>query len=134
MYEETIKALRCLESHTSCDGCKYHDGLTCNPNKLSLDAADAIEKLNRIIYLLESDRDAERELRLYAEGQIPRWIPVTERVPEPYKPVLCYGHNGIMVDYYSGDNTELFNTPLFMLCEGKVTHWQSLPEPPKEEK
>jgi hypothetical protein len=38
-----------------------------------------------------------------------------------------------MVDYYSGDKSELYNTPLFMICEGKVTHWIPLPEPPKEE-
>ena len=62
----------------------------------------------------------------------PHWIPVTERLPEPYKPVLCYGCGGTMVDYYSGENTELYNTPLFMICEGKATHWLPLPEPPKE--
>jgi len=122
MYEEIIRDLR--------DPSKPID---CN------EAALAIETLNRIIYLLESDRDAERDLRLYAEEKIPRWIPVTDRLPEEWKSVLTYqpyvGDEDkplIRVSWYIGNGSwrecERANK-----LELPVTHWMPLPEPPKEE-
>lgn len=37
-------ALRCAINYTDCEGCSYHSGVTCDPLKLTLDAADLIEE------------------------------------------------------------------------------------------
>ena len=86
--------------------------------KLIYDAADAIEEL---------------------EKAAPRWIPMTERLPEEGKFVLVYGdlypnkHDGSVIavskrmdwNYWQGFGRER-----------NITHWMPLPsapEPPKEE-
>ena len=64
----------------------------------------------------------------------PEWIPVTERLPEPWKWILCYCEAG---------NIEMLRYDDFMDEWGSVninraykkdyvTHWMPLPEPPKE--
>ena len=109
-YDELLEALRCTENGKDCDsGCPYHNKYTCDPERLMKDAANAIEELQK-----------------------PRWISVKERLPEVYKTVLTYGKHGVLVDYYSGEKSELGN-PLFMIMGAKVTHWMPLPEPPKED-
>lgn len=89
------------------------------------EAADAIEERCQQV-----DKFAGEAARLYAKQ--PKWIPVTERLPEKYHQVLCYGVNGMSIDYYSGESSVL-GRPLFMVSEARVTHWMPLPEPPKEE-
>ncbi len=88
---------------------------------------------------LEAERDALRaeNARLREET---RWIPVTERLPEPGQSVLIVIDNGVSVfhvekarhypdvlqwttddgGYYHGDKY------------GWVTHWKPLPQPPEE--
>lgn len=60
----------------------------------------------------------------------PRWIPVTEQLPEKYHQVLVYGLNGMQIDYYAGEKS-IGGRPLFMISEAKVTHWMPPQEPPK---
>ena len=72
-----------------------------------MQAADAIEELSK-----------------------PRWIPVTEALPEKYHQVMCYGVNGMSIDYYNGESSVL-GRPLFMVSEARVTHWMPLPQPPQ---
>ena len=48
-HAEVVKALLCIENNTSCVGCKYYDGLTCNQRQLEHDAADAIVELSKEI-------------------------------------------------------------------------------------
>ena len=153
MYEDQVKQLRELASipeHCknvdTCDKCSKEDICLSFTSEMIIEvatqAADAIEKLNRIIYLLESDRDAERELRLYAERKIPRWIPVTETPP---RKVGDDGYNGYLIyGIYDGNGyyevadytTDKFdNVPYFHVdgeYEPDVTHYMPLPEPPKE--
>lgn len=68
----------------------------------------------------------------------PCWIPVAERLPEEWKPVLTYQPYKndrdkplIRVSWYIGAGIwrecEQANT-----LELPVTHWMPLPEPPKE--
>ncbi len=78
----------------------------------------------------------EVENRLALELQMPRWIPVTERLPEEYVNVLCHLRSlDRRSEYYSIDHLmedgqwwKSANSWKF-----EVTHWQPLPEPPKEE-
>ena len=92
-------------------------------------AADAIEKFIEVI----QNHD-------FLESLInPRWIPVTERLPDSYEDVMLKFPNNQAVGFcdrdgcwgvYSGDGfyTEVAEN------EPKPTHWaKKLPEPPKEE-
>ncbi|MBR4308574.1 MAG: DUF551 domain-containing protein [Oscillospiraceae bacterium] len=67
-----------------------------------------------------------------------KWIPVTERLPEPFTSVLAYVpseaplplvHESYMVD----DETWVCILEGRPWKQGVVTHWMPLPEPPKGE-
>lgn len=60
------------------------------------------------------------------------WVSVTERLPSPEVEVLVYTNNQrIGIDKFFG---MIFGKPTFSKKGmNRVTHWQSLPEPPKEE-
>ena len=66
---------------------------------------------------------------------VPKWIPVTERLPLRGDAVLCVGDNGIgIADFVCGD--KWCALPWFYVDgeqETNVTHWMPLPEPPKED-
>ena len=90
--------------------CAQYDG---SVDQLHDEAADAIEELSK-----------------------PRWIPVTERLPEAGERVLCYCRANIyevMKMRTDGDwvhNDQVYDSAYM---SGFVTHWMPLPEPPKEE-
>ena len=60
-HTEVVNALRCIENNTSCVGCKYYDGPTCNQRQLEHDAADAIVELSKRIEYYERKETMERE-------------------------------------------------------------------------
>ena len=77
-----------------------------------------------------------------AELEKPRWVSVTERLPEENCQALAYygfdrgdGYLGMMfvqvLDYYAHGPAPHFQHE--GLNGMKVTHWMPLPEPPKEE-
>ena len=69
------------------------------------------------------------------KAALPKWIPVTERLPLRGDAVLCVGDNGIgIADFVCGD--KWCALPWFYVDgeqETNVTHWMPLPTPPKEE-
>ena len=99
--------------------CAYHDwrgtGYDCS-SMLCQDALAHIEKL---------------------EAQIPRWIPVEERLPEAevlaanFQPGT-YGYTDLIIGYVTSREQGCFAENEHELLHS-VTHWMPLPEPPKEE-
>ena len=79
------------------------------------DAADVIEELSK-----------------------PKWIPVTDRLPEDGSDVLAYlkyadNSRIAAANYYKGTWQDCIMGRLYLTEEGFVTHWMPLPEPPEEE-
>ena len=71
---------------------------------------------------------------MYASGfenGKPKWIPVSERLPDECKDVLVYRITGCEVTCC----TDIKNRKWFgdEICCYEVTHWMPLPEPPKGE-
>ena len=60
-----------------------------------------------------------------------RWIPVSERMPEPRIDVWCNSDMGQMVGYYE-ENVETWYGRDYL--ELMVTAWMPLPEPYREER
>ena len=146
MYEELVKRLRAVTdgSHEDkCDGCPYDEDYPCCVDCLDTmlkQAADAIEELSLIAESNERSAAMWAETAGKAVEQIPRWIPVTERLPEEDCQVLAYygfdhgdGYLGMtfiqVLDYYARDPAPHFQ------YEGlngmRVSHWLPLPEPPE---
>ena len=58
-----------------------------------------------------------------------RWIPVTEKLPEDNTAVIVATDNGIVFQcLYAYDGWDLWEGN-----EVNITHWQPMPQPPKEE-
>ena len=103
MYEDLVKRLR-----AQADAERYFVG----ESMLYDVAADAIEELSATISKME---------------KATRWIPVTERLPVRFKSVLTVDKYGVIAfNWISGDGKN-WSTGYH------ITHWQPLPEPPKEE-
>lgn len=126
MYDELIKRLR-----TEC-------ALPYQTLQLMREAADAIEKLSKI----REEQKAQIILMAAEIGdQKPRWIPVTERLPEEYTDVLCYYEYFRYGDYncmfrtidrgYFGNG--IWGGEAGQGHKNKVLAWMPLPQPPKEE-
>ena len=60
-----------------------------------------------------------------------RWIPVTERLPEPWKEVITNRTGGhLSIEFKCAGDGWSFDNDIME----EVTHWMPLPEPPKEDK
>lgn len=60
------------------------------------------------------------------------WIPITKRLPERRKWVLCQCCGGI-VEVMRWENNEWYHDTHHVYFSDFVTHWMPLPEPPKSE-
>ena len=141
MYEELVRLLKDKAERFDYDG--WVDTAVVMEK-----AADAIEERDRYALALQQEMMAEAESHIALVERLnkqveelskPRWIPVTERLPDAYEEVLIKFQNNQAAGFvdrdgcwgvYSGDGfyTEVTNN------EPKPTHWaKKLPEPPKEE-
>ena len=109
--------------------------------KLYNEAADAIEELSKRVDESIPKDDAEI---IIAEVAKPRWIPVTERLPEEkinqntldFEYVLCSTTFGDVRPYKFGrrigqGEPHFWNGAGYV--DAYVTHWMPLPQPPEEE-
>ena len=121
MYDELIKRLRFYQSGTLC----YKE------------AADAIEELQKERDLWEVRAKEERTAYLHwfeaYQHNVPKWIPVSERLPVTGERVLCYCRANIFkVMKMRTDGDWVYDTN-HVYMHSFATHWMPLPEPPKEE-
>lgn len=147
MYDELVKALRehSKRDNCNCDTCFAYDaemrGYTTCSKELTEKAADTIEELQARVK--ESD-DWWAMAKTLVDMVAPKWIPVTERLPENKRETyLVLIDGGYECDARWTDNVYglgqsdrwgwcIFDIPQY----SKVTHWMRripLPEPPKEE-
>ena len=102
----------------------YRSGRTLG--RAFADAEDVLDEAATALEQLQAESD-----RLKAEVQQTRWIPVEERLPEPTEnPVLVHDYSGVSVAWHSKTMGWVYKTGLPCV---DVTHWMSLPQPPKEE-
>lgn len=111
MYEDLLRELRCCpDAEYGCSRCKLKESLHCRET-LMRESADAIEKLKEEL----ADK--------------PKWIPVTERLPEEDAIVILTDHIDVGTGWFNGKG---WRTPFADIDEYRITHWMPLPEPPKE--
>ena len=91
-----------------------------------------ISRLNKRLEQLEEINQAGRNCIAELE-QERRWIPVGERLPEEYEYVLLWDRYNILVGNYVFDKDKPNWCDATSLNDIYPTHWQPLPQPPKEE-
>lgn len=64
---------------------------------------------------------------------VPRWIPVTERLPERYQTVIvCRPYDAETMKVEQGYRDDGGWWKVFGTRTKKVTHWMRMPKPPEE--
>lgn len=126
--EEIVKSLRVCGTQNDCIGCECEFSTSCF-DRLKVDASNLIEQ--------QAARIAE------LEAKVPRWIPVTERLPENGVPVLV-NYIGNNYGKYHPDAIAVWTDYGCFWWEGSledcyaevampITHWMPLPGWPEEE-
>ena len=67
--------------------------------------------------------------------RMPKWIPVTERLPEDLTRVIVFCEGGVsygLCEHLIADDEEVVEWHDFLHYPITPTHWMPLPEPPKE--
>lgn len=93
----------------------------------SISREDAIDAIKTSRYLVDA---MEKIIRLPSAQPEQRWIPCSERLPEPRIDVWCNSDMGQMVGYYE-ENVETWYGRDYL--ELMVTAWMPFPEPYKED-
>ena len=126
MYEELVERLKIAADWAG-------KGFCITPS-LCLEAADAIEEEDMAF------RQLERDYKVLC-GNLPKWIPVTERLPKDGEFVLvCNDDKHMMIAKYETETYEWYYKYTnydFDIWDneeqGPVCYWMPLPEPPGEE-
>lgn len=89
------------------------------------------------VLALIQERDALKKRVAELEAHVPRWIPVTERLPEKWRNCLTLSYEGYIAIlefrwWLSSENDGWFDLEDYKI--GGITHWMPLPPPPKESK
>jgi hypothetical protein len=119
MYDELVKRLREVadEVGNDYDVDPYNAEQRC---LAILQAADAIEELSK-------DLDSMNEANIALYGALPKWIPVTERLPDADGFTLIFTAHGYPgVCYFTSGWWGGYE-------KDGITHWMPFPEPPQEE-
>ena len=149
--QELVNALRCVSTAggpigdcKKCPFCKTEpvpknlaetvsltEWSSCDVDAVGLAAADRIANQSTHIAALQQEIEKLR-------GQVPRWIPVEEHLPDVWR----NDETAVLVNYmiYSPDfGVDIGNYHakakkwLCMALPATVTHWAPLPEPPEVE-
>ena len=132
MYENLVKRLRESKNKQCYIGC-FGICSNCRIDAELKQAADAIEELSMKLHGDEAAiAGMKHEIERMVRAEKPRWIPVTERLPEKRKWVLCRCEANI-IEVLRWENNEWYHDPMHVYYPSFVTHWQPLPEPPEEE-
>lgn len=107
MYDELVKDLREISRNRA---------IPVHMAETVKEAANAIENMSEAYDKLSRHMDDLAAL-------MPRWIPVTERLPEA----------GVYVLAYSADDGYMCVEARHKFSVFQITHWMPLPQPPKEE-
>ena len=129
MYDELVKRLR----ETSCGA----------GDTLWWQAADAIEEMQKCLDAVNDAHNEGYDVGYWAgrRDYEPKWIPVTERLPEIGQRILAVGRYGkaMYTATYSGGKKETAHKKSnpYKIITGEhgwrtFTYWMPLPEPPKE--
>lgn len=140
MHENLVKRLRTEASAADFFG-RMMPAADNNITKLCTEAADAIEELTAIAESCKRSMEAWADEAARAHEMIPRWIPVTERLPEEFQPVwvACKmeGRENWTFDTIYDPYLKCPWGQYYYLEKGEavVYAWmdRSDPEPPKEE-
>lgn len=111
---------------------RLRDDNACLSLKTLHEAADAIEELEHHVFLADLACKAE-------SAKAPRWIPVSERLPEEQVFVLILQDDGRMMVAEKVDGDWWYRYFAYDVDrwdeneQGKITHWMPLPKGPEEE-
>lgn len=132
---DLVNAIRRLKVETgslACMGCGHEHNCGVSGCAIMREAADRIANQSTHIAALQQEIEKLR-------GQLPRWIPVEERLPENFRKVLCWGEyfrygdfNGMFVNYALGyQNNGIWGGEVANGTNARALAWMPLPEPPE---
>lgn len=133
--KDLVSAIRRLKVETgslACMGCGHEHNCGVSGCAVMREAADRI--VNQRTHIAALQQEIEKLRR-----QVPRWIPVEERLPEDRSDVLvvAYWHErwGVYMGWCAPERAEWsVHIGIGDRNDVAVTYWMPLPEPPKEER